>query len=159
MPAIPTEEGANDMTDPRKTGVSSITGKMVTIRHATSSDLVNVEEYLRMHHADPGLGSAEVVVATEDRRIIGFGILKKDNDAGCISLFEDSRRKGIGSSIVKHLVEYTPLKKVYASRYASYFTHAGFTRASKGPSARSTRSGDECRGPLMERLSLAAYAK
>ncbi|HUJ16701.1 MAG TPA: GNAT family N-acetyltransferase [Nitrospirota bacterium] len=147
------------MADPRKTGVSGITGKMVSIRHATGSDLINVEEYLRDHHAGSDLGNAEVVVAAEERRIIGFGILKKENDAGCISLFEDSRRKGIGSSIIKHLAEHALLKRVYASRYASYFTHAGFSRVQKGPSPRATRSGDPCRGHLMERLSLAAYGK
>jgi N-acetylglutamate synthase-like GNAT family acetyltransferase len=134
---------------------------MVTIRHASTSDLVNVEEYLKAHHADPELGNAEVVVAAEDNRIIGFGIMKKDNDAGCVSLFEDSRRKGIGATIVKHLMEYAPLKRVYAARYASYFTHSDFVRG-KAASARSIRPIQEatlCRAPLMERLSLAAYAK
>jgi N-acetylglutamate synthase-like GNAT family acetyltransferase len=144
------------MPDPRKTGISSITGKIVTIRHATETDLVNVGEYLKKNHADSELNNAEVVVAAEDNRIIGFGILKKAESAGCVSLFEDSRRKGIGSSIVKHLLEFAPLKKVYTTRYASYFTHSGFART-RGPSARSSRSGVLCRAPLMERLTLAAY--
>lgn len=145
------------MSDPRKTGISGITGKLVLIRHATSGDLVDVEMYLKKHHTGPELDNAEVVVAAEDRRIIGFGILKKENGAGCVSLFEDSRRKGIGTTILRHLLEYTPVKKLYASRYASYFTHSGFTRVHGVPSSRSTRSGNACRAPLMERLSLAAY--
>ncbi len=146
------------MSDPQKTGISGITGKMVTIRHATESDLVDVEEYLRKHHTDSDLKLAEVVVASEERRIIGFGILKKENEAGCVSLFEDSRRKGIGSTIIKHLQEHAAVKRLYASRYASYFTHYGFLRSGR-PSARATRSGDQCKGLLMERLSLATYAK
>jgi N-acetylglutamate synthase-like GNAT family acetyltransferase len=145
------------MPDPRKTGISNITGIMVVVRHATESDLVDVEEYLKKHHADSDIKNAEVVVASEDRRIIGFGILKKENDTGCVSLFEDSRRRGIGSTIMKHLMAYTSVTKVYASRYASYFTHSGFTRTSKGPSSRATRSSGACHGPLMERLALAAY--
>jgi N-acetylglutamate synthase-like GNAT family acetyltransferase len=144
------------MSDARKTGISSITGKMVVVRHATEHDLVDVGEYLKKHHTDSDLNNAEVVVAAEDRRIIGFGILKRENDAGCVSLFEDSRRKGIGATIVKHLVEHSGVKKVYASRYASYFTHFGFTRTKT--SARATRSvNGACQGPLMQRLSLAAY--
>lgn len=144
------------MPDPRKTGISSITGKIVSIRHATEPDLVNVGEYLKKHHADSELDNAEVVVAAEDNRIIGFGILKKTVNAGCVSLFEDSRRKGIGSSIVRHLMEFVSLDNVYTTRYASYFTHSDFARR-KGPSARSIRSGVLCRAPLMERLTLAAY--
>ena len=146
------------MSDPRKTGISGITGKMVTIRHATESDLVDVEEYLRKHHSDPDLKNADVVIASEDRRIIGFGILKKENEEGCVSLFEDSRRKGIGSTIVKHLMEYAAVKRVYASRYTSYFTRYGFMHSGR-PSARATRSGDPSNRFIMERLSLAAYAK
>ena len=146
------------MSDPRKTGISGITGKMVTIRHATESDLLDLEEYLRKNHTDSDLKNAEVVVASEDRRIIGFGILKKENETGCVSLFEDSRRKGIGSTIVKHLLEYAAVKRVYASRYASYFTRYGFMHSGK-PSARATRSGDTCVRTMMEPLSLAAYAK
>jgi N-acetylglutamate synthase-like GNAT family acetyltransferase len=146
------------MSDPRKTGISGITGKVVTIRHATESDLVDLEEYLKRHHADSSLENADVVVAAEDRRIIGFGVLKKENEAGCISLFEDSRRKGIGSTIVKHLTENAAVKRLYASRYASYFTRYGFLRSGR-PSARATRADDPCKRPMMERVSLAAYAK
>jgi N-acetylglutamate synthase-like GNAT family acetyltransferase len=147
------------MPDPRKTGISSITGKVVSIRHATTGDLVDVAEYLSRHHADSDLSNAEVVVAAEDRRIIGFGILKKGNDAGCVSLFEDSRRRGIGSSIVKHLMEYAPVKRVYAARYASYFTRHGLERGRKVHAARTRENNVLCRAPLMEPLSLAAYAK
>jgi len=145
------------MSDPRKTGISSITDKMVVIRHATDTDRVRVEEYFREHGTANDLGSADLVVATEEQRIIGFGILKKENDAGCVSVFEDSRRKGIGSAIVKHLMAYEPLRRVYATRNVSYFTRYGFVRKTAQRPARATRSGRECRMPLMERLSIAAY--
>jgi N-acetylglutamate synthase-like GNAT family acetyltransferase len=147
------------MPDPRITGVSSISGKIVTIRHATTADVVVVEEYLKRHHADSELDNAELVVAAEDRRIIGFGILKKKNEEGCVSLFEDSRRKGIGSTIVKHLMEFAPVKKVYAARYASYFTRSGMERGETVHPARTRKNGIPCRAPLLERLAFAAYAK
>ncbi len=147
------------MSNPQTSGISSITGKMVSIRHATGRDLVLVEEYLEKNHANLDAGNAEVVVAEEDERIIGFGILKKENDEGCISLFEDSRRKGIGSSILKHLLEYTPVRKVYATRHASYFARSGRTREGSGHSSRTRKKSIYCRAPLMERLSLAAYER
>ena len=146
------------MSNPRQTGISGITGKIVSIRHATDIDRIIVQEYLSKHHADSDLGSAEVVVAAEDEQIIGFGILKKGDDAGCVSLFEDSRRKGIGSTIANHLVGYAPVKKVYAARYASYFTHSDFMRGKAVHAARS-RKGALCRMPLLERMSIAAYKK
>lgn len=147
------------MSDPRKTGISSITGKLVSIRHATDTDRVIVEEYLKQHHSDSDLNDAEVVVAAENERIIGFGVLKKEDDEGCVSVFEDSRRRGIGSTIVNHLMEYAPVQRVYAARYASYFTRSGFTRAKSVHAARSRKNGASCRMPLMERLSVAAYKK
>ena len=147
------------MSDPRKTGISGITDKTVVIRHATDTDRVRVEEYFRQHGNANDLGNADLVVAAEEERIIGFGILKKENDAGCVSVFEDSRRKGIGSVIVKHLMSYEPLKRVYATRNVSFFTRYGFARKTGQRPARATRSGRECRMPLMERLSTAAYQK
>jgi GNAT superfamily N-acetyltransferase len=83
---------------------------MVSIRHATSADLVRVEGRLRRLHEDSELVNAEVAVASEDERLIGFGILRKEKDGGCVSLFEDGRRKGIGVYIVKHLLEYAEIE-------------------------------------------------
>jgi len=147
------------MSDRRKTGISSITDKMVVIRHATDTDRVRVEEYLSKHGQSDALAEAEVVIAAEEERIIGFGIMKKERDAGCLSLFEDSRRKGIGSSIVKHLLSHEPLKRLYAAHYASYFTHSGFARARQLHAARSRKDSVNCRVPLMERMTIAAYEK
>lgn len=147
------------MSDSRKTGLSPITGKTVVIRHANTSDLARVEEYLKKYGNAEGLGNADVVVATEAERIIGFGLLKKESDAGCLSVFEDSRRKGIGSSIIRHLVQYEPLKQIYASRSVSYFTRYGFVRGRGGRTARTTRRRDGRGMPLMEPLPIAAFEK
>lgn len=144
------------MNDPRKTGISSITGRMVVVRHATDTDRVRVGEYLAEHGKAADLGQSEVVIAAEDERIIGFGILKNEDDAGCISLFEDSRRKGIGSTIIKHLLTYEPLKRVYAARYASYFTRSSFTRAKKTQAERSRLSRSRGDVALLEPLPDAA---
>lgn len=147
------------MSDPRRTGVSSITGKTVYIRHASENDLVRIEEYLVKHHTDSDASGAEVAVAVEERRIIGFGILKSEGSSGCISLFEDSRRKGIGAMIVDHLMKFSQVPKVYTTRYASYFTRYDFDRAQKMRTARSRRSVGLCRMTKPERMSIAAYGK
>jgi citrate lyase synthetase len=143
------------MADPRKTGISSITGKMVFIRHANDTDRVIIEEYLKKSTSEVNLENAEVVVAAENDRIIGFGILKKENGAGCVSLFEDSRRRGIGSTIVNHLVEFSSVSRVYASRYASYFATSNAAWLKKIRAGR-MRNAARCRMPLMERLPAAA---
>jgi N-acetylglutamate synthase-like GNAT family acetyltransferase len=142
-----------DMHDPRKTGISSITGKMVSIRHATSADLTRVEGRLKRLHADSDLANAEVTVASEDERLIGFGILRKEKDGGCVSLFEDGRRKGIGSSIVKHLMEYadiTALHNAPGEPRAHYFSRSGNDKKWAG-----TMAVDPCRltvrAPLLQR--------
>lgn len=143
------------MADPRTTGISGITGKLVSIRHANDTDRVIIEEYLKKSTADVNLENAEVVVAAENDRIIGFGILKRENDAGCVSLFEDSRRRGIGSTIVNHLMEFASVSRVYASRYASYFASSNAAWLKK---IRVERMKNTARRsmPLMERLPAAA---
>ncbi len=143
------------MADPRMTGISGITGKMVTIRHANDMDRVIIEEYLKQGSSDSDLTNADVVVAAENERIIGFGILKREKDAGCVSLFEDSRRRGIGSTIVNHLMEFAAVRRVYAARYASYFTRSNSAWLKKIRRGRA-KNTSRCRMPLMERLPLAA---
>jgi N-acetylglutamate synthase-like GNAT family acetyltransferase len=145
------------MSDPKRTGISGITGKMVVIRHATGNDLERVAEYLDQF-GKTDLNEAEVVVAAESGRIIGFSLLKKGgDDTGCVSLFEDSRRRGIGSAILDHLMRDAPMKKIYSTRYASFFSHAGFENAGSAPSGRARgRRRMPCRLPLMQRLTVAA---
>ncbi len=144
------------MADPRMTGMSIITGKLVSLRHANDTDRVIVEEYLKQSSAESDLGNAEIVVAAENDRIIGFGILKREDDAGCVSLFEDSRRRGIGSVILNHLAEFTPATRVYASRYVNYFARSNSAWLRKIHSRRAKTASARCRVPLMERVALAA---
>jgi N-acetylglutamate synthase-like GNAT family acetyltransferase len=142
--------------DGGKKGMSSITGKIVIIRHATDRDRVIVEQYLGQYSSDAHISGAEITVALENDRIIGFGILKKERGAGCVSLFEDSRRKGIGSPIAKHLVKYAGLERVYSTRKATYFAHPGFASGNMRAVSRVSKKVFQCRTTLMERLPLAA---
>ncbi len=142
------------MNDARKTGLSGITGKIVVIRHATDRDRVIIGEYLGNNDLNSGIDGSEIAVALENERIIGFGILKKEREGGCVLLFEDSRRKGIATPIVKHLMEYAGLKKVYAARNATYFTRSKPIHGKQRHIARPNKN-IPCRVPMMEPLPLA----
>jgi len=145
-------KAGRSMYDPKRTGISGITGKMVVIRHATETDRVRVEEYLRLHEGNSDIDQDDVVVAAEQERIIGFGILKKGDGDGCISLFEDSRRKGIATAISSHLVQYAPHEKLYVGRLVSYFSQKGF-KERLTHITRQHKSAAGCRMPLLERVS------
>jgi N-acetylglutamate synthase-like GNAT family acetyltransferase len=124
------------------TGISSITEKIVYIRHATDWDMVTMGKTLkRLNVSEDRLTTDNVVVAVEEDRIIGFAILEKPITAlrgrkheGCVTIFEDKRRRGIGALVVGHLMEYSPAKTVYtASVRSEYFRRAGFTNAERVP--------------------------
>jgi N-acetylglutamate synthase-like GNAT family acetyltransferase len=140
------------MPNPKLTGISSITGKIVTIRHATESDMVFVKENLKKYHLDADdLDPSQFVVAAENNDIIGFGRLRKTGDIydiGCVVVVEQRQRRGIGASIVRHLLEYAPVSAVYVvTDLADYFTRLGFTAAKKKPAE------------LMRRLEIACSVK
>ncbi len=140
------------MPNPKLTGISSITGKIVTIRHATESDMVSIEKKLKKYHLDADdLDASQFVVAAENGDIIGFGRLRKTGDVydiGCVVVIEQQRRRGIGASIVRHLMEYAPVKTVYVvTDLVDYFTRLGFAEAKKKPKE------------LMRRLKIACSVK
>jgi len=122
---------------PKVTGISDITGKIVKVRHATEADMGFIIENLEKYHLDTeALHYSEFVVATENGNLIGFGRLKKTGDAyeiGCVVVVEEKRRRGIGSLIVKHLLEYAPLDKVYViTDMVDYFKRLGFVETREG---------------------------
>jgi len=123
------------MPNPRSTGISNITGKTVYIRHATEWDVVNILDYLKRHgQEERDLAQSDVVVAAEEDRLIGFAILEKGREsyADCVTVIEDTRRRGIGAPIVRHLMEYSQVRTVYSAvGMPGYFTRLGFTRAKK----------------------------
>jgi GNAT superfamily N-acetyltransferase len=130
---------------------------MVSVHHATDRDLTIIGDFLAKQQGEQALVGADVVVAAEENRIIGFGVLRKGGEAGCVSLFEDSRRRGIGAVILRHLAEYAQVPKVYATRMVSYFTVSDGARLKAVHAARKRKEGDDCRGPLLQRFRLAAY--
>ncbi len=146
---------------PKKTGISAITGKILTIRHATESDLIRIEETLSSGRIK-GINPAEYqfVVAAENRDIVGFGglrIMSPAQDDACIMVHEKRRNRGIRTMIVRHLIEYASTRRVYAPpELGSSFKELGFHAAR---TASSSLTAASCRGSGRYGSSLVAYEK
>ncbi len=151
------------MKNSRFTGISSITGKTVYIRHATEWDRITVEDYLSRHKDERDLTHFDVVVAAEEDRIIGFGILEKgrDSSAGCLTIVENGRRRGIGAPIARHLMDYASMKTVYGAQEVSrYLTGLGFAVKKTIP-RKPAMFGENsmCRWNRKRDIPLAVYEK
>lgn len=122
---------------PKFTGISEITGKTIKVRHAAETDMVFIENQLKKNNMDTeNLDYREFVVAAENGDIIGFGRLRKTGEfyqIGCVVVVEDKRRRGIGSLIVKHLIDFSPVSIVYIpTDLVDYFKKLGFVEMKEG---------------------------
>lgn len=149
------------MANSKATGISNITGKTVYIRHATEWDMIMLGERLTKHQKDVlNLEESEVVVAAEEERIIGFGVLEKARaGVGCLMVKENSRGREIGPFIIRHLLKYAPMKTIYAaSDKPGYFKRLGFTKVKSSTQKQTNRAGGLCRWSKSG-SSLVAYEK
>ncbi len=99
----------------RKKEDVSVAGKVVTIRHATEWDLDTIRNERIVGGVEmPEIDPARIVVAVEEDRIIGFGVVGQATAEGavCVTVFEKEDRRGIGASIVRHAVEHSELATV-----------------------------------------------
>jgi len=122
---------------PKETGMSGIAGKTIKVRHATHGDMGFIQEELRKNNIDSeNLDPQEFVVATENDTIAGFGRLRRAGEVyqiGCVVVVEDKRRRGVGSLIVKHLLDFTPVSLVYiVTDLVDYFEKLGFVEMKEG---------------------------
>jgi N-acetylglutamate synthase-like GNAT family acetyltransferase len=123
---------------PKTTGISDITGKVVRVRHASEADAAFIEETMKKYRlGTENLDYDNFVVATENREIVGFGNLKKTGgiyEVGCIVVVEAKRGRGIGHLIVKHLMDYAPVDRVYVmTDQTDYFRKLGFVEMKDRP--------------------------
>jgi len=135
---------------PKETGISSITGKIVQVRHATEADMGFIVENLQKHNLDTeNLHHSQFVVAMENGNPIGFGRIKKTGETyeiGCVVVIEEKRSQGIGSLIVKHIIDYSPIKMVYViTDLVNYFKKLGFVEAEKVPEELVNAVDNACR--------------
>lgn len=103
------------MLTSQRTGISSITGKTLLVRHATDSDKVLAAEFLKRHRKTYDLsGSENIVVARQEDRILGVGLLQKAGDSDCIIVLEDRGKHGLHNAIMSQLTQDAPSTAKYA---------------------------------------------
>jgi predicted DCC family thiol-disulfide oxidoreductase YuxK/N-acetylglutamate synthase-like GNAT family acetyltransferase len=93
--------------------------------------MIVLGEHLTQHQKDAlNLTPSEIVVAAEEDYIIGFGILEKArDDTGCLRVEENARRHEIGAFVVRHLLDYAPMKTIYvASDKPGYFRKLNYSK-------------------------------
>ncbi len=118
-------------------GISKIAGKTVKIRRAAKADMAFIERELKKNNIDAeDLDYKEFVVAADDSSIAGFGRLRKVGEfhqIGCVAVVEDRRRLGVGSLIVKHLLDLASVNVVYiVTDLVDYFRGLGFSEMREG---------------------------
>ena len=142
----------------------SLIGMTVTVRHATESDMVFIEENLRRHNFDAGnLDYRQFVVAAENGGIVGFGRLTKTGEMyaiGCVVVIEEKRGRGVGSLIVRHLLEESPVKLVYiVTDLVDYFKGLGFVELKAGSKELMDSLDEACRERLKQNTVIMVYEK
>jgi len=122
------------MRNPRKTGISSITGKMLTIRHANESEQIDVADSMKKRGEETlYLSRDDIVIASQGDRLLGYVALMRNDatgrDGGCLSLSDGRLQRGIGREMLRHLFDYSSVKNVSADRVAArHLIAMGFKR-------------------------------
>jgi uncharacterized protein YrrD len=122
----------NIMRNPRETGISSITGMMLTIRHANESEGIDVADIIKRRRGETlDISKDEIVIASQGDQMLGFAVLKKDarENGGCLSLSDGRLQRGISREMLRHLFDYSSVKNVSADRVAArHLIAMGFKR-------------------------------
>jgi N-acetylglutamate synthase-like GNAT family acetyltransferase len=140
------------------------TGKTVKIRHATADDMAFIEEQLKKNSMDAGnLDFSEFIVATENGEIRGFGRMRKTGQfyqVGCVVVVEERRSRGIGSLIVKHLMDLSPVTMVYIpAELEEYFSKLGFVKMQEGSKELFDALDEACQVKGRPNTSVMVYEK
>ena len=103
----------------------------IKVRPAQESDLPFIREELLRNSIDAeNLDHREFLIASENGEIAGFGRLRQTGQfyqIGCVAVVEERRGQGVGSLIIKHLIENTPVKLFYiVTDLVEYFQRMGF---------------------------------
>jgi GNAT superfamily N-acetyltransferase len=137
------------MRKSRETGISSITGKVLYIRHATESERIDIADILKMRTGtSPDISVADIVVASQESQPLGFAVLTKNAGglSGCLDLYERGRGRGFGREVLRHLFDYSAVKHVAADRAgARHLRGMGF-QLDRDPARKSVVLRNTCGG-------------
>jgi hypothetical protein len=120
------------MRNPRETGISGITGKVLYIRHASESERIDIADILKKRAGKfLDISEADIVVASQEAQLLGFAVLTKNvgGMSGRLNLYESGRRRGFSREMLRHLFDYSTVKHVAADRVsARHLRSMGFRR-------------------------------
>jgi hypothetical protein len=101
------------MRNPRETGISSITGKMLIIKHASESEQIDVADIMKKRAGESlDLSRDDIVTTSQGDRLLGFAVLKNDargRSGGRLSLSDDRLH---GASLGKCCVIYSLIPRL-----------------------------------------------
>jgi N-acetylglutamate synthase-like GNAT family acetyltransferase len=105
----------------------------------------------------------QFVVAMEDGNPIGFGRLKKtgkEYEIGCVMVADERKAQGVDSLIIKHLIDFSPVKMVYViSDLVDYFRKLGFAESKEGSKELMNSLDNACRISGKQNTVLMVYKK
>ena len=125
--------------NPKVTGISEITGKRVSVRHAVEADLVFIKQGLAAHkvaYKPRKLDYREFVVAAKDNSIIAFGRLRASGDAFILEVYESRNRRDVDRLVVEHLIHVASSGALLViarpkSNYRNHLKELGFKEVPK----------------------------
>ncbi|OGI21010.1 MAG: hypothetical protein A2287_06215 [Candidatus Melainabacteria bacterium RIFOXYA12_FULL_32_12] len=108
------------------------------LRKAQQSDIRKIAPYLAEFKLDTENVSAEqFVIAEINGNLAGFGRIKPyENiyELSSIGVVPEYRKKGVGESLIKHLIETCPANEVWIStKIVEYFRKIGFEEVDNVP--------------------------
>lgn len=111
---------------------------LIKIRAAFPADMPFITEHIGKFRLDnEDMDYQQFVVSVEGDKVIGFGRIRPHREIvelGSVGVIEGRRDEGIGTMIVKHLVDIFPANEVYiTTEIPGYFERLGFTRVEPGP--------------------------
>jgi hypothetical protein len=111
------------MRNPHETGISSITGKMLIIKHASESEQIDVADSMKKRAGESlDLSRDDIVTTSQGGRLLGYAALIRDvteRDGGWLSLSDGRLHRGITREMLRHLFAYSAVNEVSADRSAA----------------------------------------
>lgn len=103
----------------------------IKLRKAKKPDMPLIETCIeRFRLDDENISFEQLVVAEKEGKIVGFGRIKPYRscfELGCLGVLEPYRNQGIGTAIIKKLIEDFPSSEIWITTdIPKYFEQFGF---------------------------------
>jgi len=110
----------------------------IIIRNANNADIEKIMPFIRRFMLDgENISPEQFIVAEVNNNLAGFGRIKpyeNIHELASIGVIEDFRKLGIGSQIVKHIIEIFPENEIWlTTKIPDYFRQFGFVESDNPP--------------------------